>query len=305
MAELLQLHSGPLALDVWPGQGACWQALSYQAAGRPKVDILRHMPEAATDPFESGGFALVPWSNRLFGGRLVTESETLALPANRDGIVEPVHGLGWQSPWHTAQVGAADAVLTCQHVASNSWPFDYQCMQTFTLSGQSACFELAVENTSAQRMPVGAGFHPWLAADTCDTVIFDAASVWQQDASGWPLQELCLADAASFDFCTPRALGNVQLNHCYGGWRGFATLERAAHGIRVRLTASPKLTHLVVYRTTGAPWICIEPVTHATGAWSLSAVHTAAQGVPWLEPGARLSVWMHIHVEDGIPAPIC
>ena len=302
MVEPLHLRNGPMALDVMPGTGACWQALRYSPMGRPTVDILRRIPDMGGDPFSSGGFALVPWSNRLFDGHLITVDQTLVLPANREGIPHPVHGLGWQSHWQIAYVGAAAAMVICEHVASNSWPFDYQCTQAFRLIGQCVRVDLAMINTSCHSMPVGAGFHPWLVADKCDTVCFNAATVWQQNTSGWPVRECNLTGTNSFDFRIPRALGNVLLNHCYGGWQGGATLERRAHGICVRLKASSQLAHLVVYRTREDPWICIEPVTHATGAWSLPALHSAAQGVKWLEPGARLSVWMEIHVEDGILA---
>jgi aldose 1-epimerase len=303
MAEPLTLRNGSMALDVLPGQGACWQALRYAPAGRPAMDILRPMPDAATDPFASGGFALVPWSNRLFGGRLMAGDQSLSVPATREGIAHPVHGVGWQTGWQVERASGAEAVLSYRHSASDRWPFDHQSTQTLELRRRGARFGLTVANTSLRPMPVGAGFHPWLAADAGDTVAFDAATVWQQDAAGWPAKEQALTEAASFDFHTPRAVDGLQVNHCFGGWQGSATLERHAHGVRVRLTAAPQLAHLVVYRVAHAPWICIEPVSHATGAWSLPALHAADQGVQRLEPGAQFSVWMELHVEDMAPAP--
>ena len=297
MAEPLTLRNGPMALDVLPALGACWQALRYAPPDRPAVDILRPMAEAYADPFASGGFALVPWSNRLFGGQLMAGRQALSVPANRTGIAHPVHGVGWQTCWQVERADAAQVLLAYQHRASDAWPFDHQCAQTIALSGQGARWALTLTNTSAGPMPAGAGFHPWLAADAGDTVAFDAATVWQQNAEAWPDRAQALAKAPSFSFRPPRPVGGVQVNHCYGGWPGSATLERPTQGVRLRLAASPNLAHLVVYRTADAPWICIEPVSHATGAWSLPALHAAAQGVRWLAPGEQLSVWMEIHVE--------
>jgi len=99
-----------------------------------------------------------------------------------------------------------------------------------------------------------------------------------------------------FDFHTRRLAHGIVLNHCLDGWSGAVTITRTAHGLQLRMTASPLLRHLVVYRTIGQPWLCIEPVSHATGALSLPELHHAPYGARMLAPGATEHAWMRFQV---------
>ena len=46
----------------------------------------------------------------------------------------------------------------------------------------------------------------------------------------------------------------------------------------------------------------MEPVSHATGAWSLSALHGNANGKRYIAPGRSSPVWMELRVRDSAPA---
>jgi aldose 1-epimerase len=292
----LQLRSNGLTLDLLPDLGGCWKALRYRAGTGPEIDIFRPLAPQSTDPYASGGFALVPWSNRLFDRQLRLPEQVLTLPANRPGIDQPVHGVGWMNAWQVESVEPTRAVLLLAHRANTYWPYGFECRQTFTLKDGRARFELTVLNTSEQVMPAGLGFHPWFAADPGDRVAFQATAVWDQDTRGRPQVELPLAGGAALDCRNPREVSDLIVNHCYSGWGQAAVLERRAKGLQVRLTGSPALTHLMVYRTADAAWLCLEPVSHATGAWSMPALHRTECGVQWLAPGARLSAAMDIDV---------
>ena len=292
----LQLRSNGLTLDLLPDLGGCWKALRYRAGTGPEIDIFRPLAPQSTDPYASGGFALVPWSNRLFDRQLRLPEQVLTLPANRPGIDQPVHGVGWMSAWQVEAMAPSRAVLLLAHRANAYWPYDFECRQRFTLEGGRVRFELAVRNTSEQVMPAGVGFHPWFAADRGDRVTFEAASLWQQDTMGRPQEQMPLAEAAALDCRHPREVSDFIVNHCYSGWGQAAVLDRPATGLRVRLNGSPSLTHLMVYRPADAAWLCIEPVSHATGAWSVPALHRPEHGVQWLAPGAQFSAAMDIEV---------
>jgi galactose mutarotase-like enzyme len=47
------------------------------------------------------------------------------------------------------------------------------------------------------------------------------------------------------------------------------------------------------------PWLCAEPVSHATGAWSLPQIHQASAGLRWLSPGGQFQGWMALSVSAG------
>jgi aldose 1-epimerase len=85
-------------------------------------------------------------------------------------------------------------------------------------------------------------------------------------------------------------------DHCHAGWRGPVCLTHPRRQIALSVTASAELEHLMVYRRPGQPWLCLEPVSHATGALSLPALNTPASGARLLAPGERWSVWMNLRV---------
>ena len=61
---MLSLGCGDLTLELLPDLGAAVATLRYQ--GR---DVLRPTPRGANDPFETAAFVLVPYANRIAGGR--------------------------------------------------------------------------------------------------------------------------------------------------------------------------------------------------------------------------------------------
>ena len=84
------------------------------------------------------------------------------------------------------------------------------------------------------------------------------------------------------------------LNHCFRDWHGPVDIERPAVGISIQMRASDNLRHLVVYRTTGQPWLCIEPASHATGALSLERMNSGKNGLRLLQPGECFHGWMEL-----------
>ena len=140
--------------------------------------------------------------------------------------------------------------------------------------------------------------HRSIDADTL--VSFRTAGAWLQDAQGVPQRiETGVADP-HFDFEQPRLASEVELNHCFAGWDGVAELSRPSQGLSLRLVADPGLAHLMVYRPAAQAWLCLEPVSHATGAFSLKALCMPENGVRWIEPKESARVSMNIRIDDDL-----
>lgn len=306
----LMLRNESLELVVSPAQGCCCRALRFtKPDDGAQIDIFRPMPAAQHDAFMSGCFPLVPYSNRLFGARLLTgadcaPAEFIDVPLNRPGVAQPVHGLGWRRAWQVLAQDAGRIVLAYTHAANADWPFDHRCEQTFSLLGQTLRLEMELHNLSDRPMPAGLGFHPFFEAETGSgaSVRFNASAVWTQDGAGLPDRRVTPTQANGFGFAAGRLVDEVALNHCYQGSTGRIVLSRPAQGLDITVEASGALDHLVIYRPPGASWICLEPVSHATGAFSLPALHAPAHGLRLLAPGSRLQAAMTVTLGRWQPA---
>ena len=265
---MLTLAHGPLALGVHPDQGAACSRLTWTPPGGAATELWRPWPPGS-EVFEAASFALVPYSNRLFEGHLRTSAGLRQLPRNHERVDCAVHGLGWRRPWQVLGQSPAQLHLAYHHTADAHWPFEHRAGQDLTLGPQGLRVDLALHNTGAEPMPAGLGLHPRFAID-------------EDDLLRWP------------DGATQRASDIV----CNAGqaWGGRLQLERPAAGLRLELRADPLLAQLMVYRLPGQPWLCLEPVSHATGAFSRPELHHAAHGARELAPGQSLRAWVELQV---------
>ncbi len=76
------------------------------------LDMLR--PALApddTDPFATACFPMVPYANRVAGGRFSFEGRAVQLARNWDKDPHPLHGQGWPSAWSVDQSSTTRAAL--------------------------------------------------------------------------------------------------------------------------------------------------------------------------------------------------
>lgn len=297
MTRQIALRNASLQLSLAPGVGGICTALRWHAQNQPPVDILRPQPDGVINPFEASCFVMAPYSNRLFGGRLLTAAGTLRLPTNHPDIAHPVHGLGWRRPWQVVEQSKTFSRLRYSHIADAHWPFAHSCTQTITLTGDTARFEVDLRNDGIATMPAGVGLHPRLALEATASVCFDAKRVWNKDRNERPRETASTRLQSHFDFHLPRPAMGEGMNHCFSDWSGSAEVDRPDLQLVVHVQASRNLGHLMVYRKVREPWLCLEPVSHATGAFSLSALHKGDNGARTLAPKQTMRVWVEICIQ--------
>lgn len=124
---------------------------------------------AAQDGFR--GAVLVPWSNRIRGGRYTFAGQTYELAgAGRDGAL---HGLLTTTRWQRAQASVSDSDRMLRLVTSvgparhPGYPFSIDVVATYSLGvgsegEQRLGLELTAVNTGAEPAPVALGWHPYL-----------------------------------------------------------------------------------------------------------------------------------------------
>ncbi len=255
---------------------------------RGPVDLLRPAhADRAPSPTDSGCFPLVPFSNRIDGGRFTFQGRTVALPPNV-GFTHAIHGHGWTSAWTVEERSERAARLSLHH-SPDAWPWGYSAHQTIALEDDGLLIHLEVVNRSDQTMPAGFGLHPYFPKPPGTRVTAGVSGVWENDAAMLPHAHHPLPPTLPF----PTGLAmdeRVVLDHGFTGWNGRAVIawtSGPAAGRTLTLLADGPFGHLIVYAPAGEDYLCLEPVSHMTNA--LNRPQTPDTGVIALPPGERVS----------------
>jgi aldose 1-epimerase len=262
MVELTTISTGQALLELAPSMGSGIARLDV--AGRP---VLRPWNGNSENPFSLASNVLVPFSNRISGGGFDWDGTHHGLTPNLPGEVCPIHGDGFQKQWSAQQSGTT-ARLTLQNGAFGPWR--YQAVQDFTLTDTSVTVELTLTNTGPDPLPFGCGFHPWFPRTAGTRLSFSANTVWMEDSSNLPTEELDLFTAPNWDFAQSRPLPSTWINNGYTGWHGPARIDQGEGAVSCTVTASGNLSTALVFSSNSeADFFCFEPVSHPVDAFHL------------------------------------
>ena len=264
----MKLHHGDWQALICPEQGAAFSSLQWR--GR---DILVPTPEGARHPGAYGAFWMLPWANRLDGGRIAGH----AMPINRVAEATAIHGLTRDLPWEVISAAPDHAVLQ-QRLSVT--PFDYTARLGVALDADGVFMEMTLRHEGAVPAPYGMGWHPWFMRSAATSLHLNATQRANHTARGLP---------QNFTPCTGIAAdeaGLIGLDNFFGGWDGVARLITPA-GI-ITLTATGDFAAGVqVYAPPTQPVICVEPVSHMPDAPNRPALAAAAP-MRLLAPGQSL-----------------
>jgi galactose mutarotase-like enzyme len=254
--------------------GAAWLPLLCEPQGKPSEQ---------SDPLSWGCFAMVPWPNRIIGGRFQFEGNEYRLPQN--DLAGALHGFGFAAPWKVDWRTSA-AIGMSLNLGDLGWPWPARASQRIDVSGNEVRLSLELHAPAGVRFPAGCGWHPWFRRTLRDG---DTDVCVQIDAD----DRLELSDMAPtgrrvsvegpHDLRGYPEIGDRKLDDCYVGVRGPFRLRWGTVELMMRL--SPNLTHAVVYTPPHA--VCVEPQTCAIDAFNLDARGVAA-GTAIVEAGRPL-----------------
>ena len=103
----LRLVSGRLELVLAPGTGGSIARLDW-VDGERRTPVLRRGDPASGDVLSMASFPLVPYVNRIRGGRFSFRGREVVLQPNMAGDPSPLHGQGWLAPWQVAESSEAN-----------------------------------------------------------------------------------------------------------------------------------------------------------------------------------------------------
>jgi aldose 1-epimerase len=195
------------------------------------VRSLKHHGRDLVVPFDADevrpafrGATLAPWPNRVVDGRYSFEGTDFQLALTEPKRGHALHGL---VAWHDfiALDEAADRVMLATTIeAQDGYPFRVQVRVEFLLDDDGLHTTVAARNTGTAPAPFGTGPHPYLVAGegTVDdwTLLLPADQVLT--VTDDRLIPVALADVSTesggtFDFRTPRIIGDTFLDHAFTG----------------------------------------------------------------------------------------
>jgi len=284
------LTAGRLQLELRPELGGGIARLDY-VDGSFRQPILRPAAPDAPDVLGMASFPLVPYANRIRGGRFVCDGKTIELSPNLPGDPSPLHGQGWLNPWRTVFADTSTARLEFLHEAGE-WPWAYLAWQDFTLDETGLSLTLGCRNLSSEPMPCGLAQHPYFPCDA-DTVLSTTVSkAWTADENTLPLD---LVDAVGRYDLKDRHICEADLDHAFEGWSGSAEIIWPAAPVRLTL-ASPDAYRFHIYAPVGQNYFAAEPVQNAICGLNAPQGEWGELGIVMLSEGASHQMTMRLSV---------
>jgi aldose 1-epimerase len=286
----LRLAAGKLGLVLNPSIGGSILAFEW-VDGDLTRPILRECNSESQNVLEAASFPLVPFSNRIRGGRFTFRGREVRLTPNMAGDPSPLHGQGWLNPWRVEAATEQRAVLTYRHHAGE-WPWDYEARQEFTLDERSFSSRLTCRNVSNDPMPCGLGFHPYFPCGSETRIDTQVTDVWTIDEHVLPVEKV--PAEGRYDL-RDRLVCGQDLDNGFGGWGGEARMNDPAWPYDVCLS-SPEANFFQLYSPTAGSIFVAEPVTHANAALNEPEERWPELGMQVLKPGGELSLDMRLDV---------
>lgn len=249
----------------------------------------------ATDelPPKCCGATLVPWPNRIRGGRYRFDGAELQLALTEPAAGNAIHGLGRWARWSRVRQDVSSVTLRLDVVAQTGYPFQLRVETTYTLHAEFGLMvTIGARNLGVTRAPFGAGSHPYLStrghALTDTTLQLPAREMLVVDDAQVPVGERALVKTAH-DLRRGKRLRALRFDDGFtgletDGGRGVAEVRTKAGG--ARLWFDETFRYLQVFTrenlTPDQHGIAIEPMTCAPDAFNSGA------GLIVLDPGG---VW--------------
>ena len=288
--ELLSLAAGPLALELSPSIGGSIANLWFVAGDR-RTAILRESHSRLGNVLNAASFPLVPFVNRIRGGRFSFRGRQVRLTPNMAGDPSPLHGQGWLGAWQVAAAGQSQAELRFRHDAGE-WPWRYEARQRFALDDTGLGLSLECRNLSDEAMPCGLGQHPYFHCGPGTRIDTAVSHAWTIDEQVLPVEKV--PAEGRFDLRNRRVCGQG-LDHGFAGWGGKARLGDPGWPFDLEMS-SPQARFFQLYSPSEGGIFVAEPVTHANAALNAPEEEWEELGMRVLEPGEAMRLDMRLEV---------
>jgi aldose 1-epimerase len=247
----LRLLAGPWETEILPEHGAAMALLRH--GGR---DLIVPIPDGALPGAGLwGAFWMIPWANRIDGGRIPLGDAVHRVPVNRVAEDTAIHGLARDRPFRVESAGAGRLVLS-QRLEDPALPMRYRARIAIALGEDALRIEVALANIGADPFPFGLGWHPFFPRPAGTRLRFAAATLFARDARVLPEAP---RDIAGIDGDEGLYLG---MDSHIAGWDGVAEIAWPG-GPTLQLRAEGAWRgNLQLFAPPQAEVLCLEPQSH-------------------------------------------
>jgi aldose 1-epimerase len=285
-AENLRLRLSPsiggsISAFEWLGRGSTWP-------------ILRECHTDLEKVLDASSFPLVPYVNRIRGGRFSFRGREIRLQPNMAGDPSPLHGQGWLNPWQVEESSERSATLTYHH-EPGEWPWAYEARQQFTLDERGYSLAVTCTNLGKDPMPCGLGHHPYFPCGPETRIDTKVSHAWTIDQQVLPVGKV--PAVGRYGLRNRPACGQ-DLDNGFGGWGGEARMTDPSWPYGLRMS-SPDAHFFQLYSPPEGGIFVAEPVTHANAALNAPEDEWPALGMRVLESGQAMSLSMRLEVQPG------
>jgi aldose 1-epimerase len=265
--------------------------------GQPILD--GYGPQEAVEG--ARGQLLVPWPNRVDGGRYRFAGEERQLDLSEPAAGNALHGLARWASWTVLERGPDRIGLGHRLHAHPGYPHVLDLRVEHRLDADEGLLTVvAATNRGDRPAPYGVGMHPYLTAgaasvDACELTI-PADSWMPTDDRGIP-RGTEPVDGTPFDFRVPRPIGSLAIDYAFcdlrrdGAGRATLSLHDPASGRRTSLWVDEAIPWIEVFTGDTLPTraraaLGVEPMSCAPDAFN------NGQGLVELAPGrGYLASW--------------
>ncbi len=191
------------------------------------------------------GTPLVPWPNRLDGGRYTFDGHEYQVPVTEPAKNNAIHGLLRWRNWQAVGHGPDAVTMTTRLHPSTGYPFVLDVAVSYTLDESAGLtVTTTATNVGGRACPYGSGQHPYLSPgsgliDDCTLTLAAATWIDTDNPRQLPAGRRPTADSP-VDFTTGTQLGGQQIDLAFTDLSRDAddrawVLLTAANGSRVEL----------------------------------------------------------------------